>query len=44
MGAVVVGLLEGKILMDTATYFDYFAGTDQLWALIGVGLATCLTT
>lgn len=44
MGAVAVGLAQGKVLMDTATYFDYFSGTDKLVTLIGVGLGSFLTT
>lgn len=43
MGAVAVGLVEGKILMDTASYYDYFSGSDKLWSLIGVGLGSFLT-
>lgn len=44
MGAVAVGIAQGKILMDTATYYDYFSGSDRLITLIGVGLGTFLTT
>lgn len=43
MGAVAVGLAEGKVLMDIATYFDYFVGTDKIWTLIGVGIGAFLT-
>lgn len=44
MGAVAVGLAQGKVLMDTATYFDFFASTDRLLTLIAVGFGTFLTT
>ena len=44
MGAVAVGIAQGKILMDTATYYDFFSGSDRLISLIGVGIGTFLTT
>ena len=31
MGAAVVGLVVGTILMDTTRYFDYFSDTDKKW-------------
>lgn len=40
MGAAAVGLITGKILMDTGRYFDYFGSTDKTWVRAGVAVGS----
>ena len=43
MGAALVGLVVGTILMDTTRYFDYFSDTDKKWVRGGVALGSFLS-